>query len=111
MPFTWLDQIERIASALDVDSWNYLHPELSNVVEFYIFRDNIIYETNRNEKGISKDSVLYKCQKQYTCQSKVTDQAIAIHRVLSMNDLSRELSLVAMKYVPPTSVQLTLFDQ
>ena len=30
---------------------------------------------------------------------------------LSTKDFSLELSLVAMKYVPPTSVQLTLFDQ
>lgn len=33
------------------------------------------------------------------------------HKLWSVKDFSREPSLVAMKYVPPTSVQLTLLDQ
>lgn len=33
------------------------------------------------------------------------------HCMVSANAWRAELSLVAMKYVPPTSVQLTLFDQ
>lgn len=44
-------------------------------------------------------------------RTMLKSQAMGSYEVESMKAFNRELSLVAMKYVPPTSVQLTLFDQ
>lgn len=60
--------------------------------------DNVIYKSTTNERSM--------------CDAKISSQAaIEDYGVFSMKAFSRELSLVAMKYVPPTSVQLTLLDQ
>lgn len=57
--------------------------------------------------SVSIDQVCQMVLKYQTHGSRL----LVPHRVLSMKDFKRELSLVAMKYVPPTSVQLTLLDQ
>ena len=77
-------------------------------------RKMVSYKKSTRKVYPRTDNVIYKCTKneRSMCHAKISSQAaIEDYGVFSMKAFSRELSLVAMKYVPPTSVQLTLLDQ
>lgn len=59
-------------------------------------------------QGIIRCPVNQVCRVEFICSAQDTD---CLHSIFSTNAFNFELSLVAMKYVPPTSVQLTLLDQ
>lgn len=70
-----------------------------------------------------KKKIMYRTEPRHNLQTSVHESKVmhlqsaahqcclVIQKESSMKAFKRELSLVAMKYVPPTSVQLTLLDQ
>lgn len=83
---------------------NGIYSVLAIIMVSYLLRQNttsFVYQ--KNSKFIQGAFVQIEF-----CGAMVTE---IVYAKLSEKALSRELSFAAMKYEPPTSVQLTLLDQ
>lgn len=86
-------------------------------MHFYLYKLNLVSQKNwryvqrGKEKVNVQDQMTVKRPTKPNHDGMPNIQPKNPHKELSMKAFKRELSLVAMKYVPPTSVQLTLLDQ